>query len=116
MYPMNIRIAAENGLTAPFQIWKLPKVQTRLDEVMVDILYKLKDYDKDWKNTAEIISLGAVTMLKAICNVQKAILDSTRDIIDTYDFFVNKVENLRNMTICWNWKKLFWELQVPTEC
>ena len=62
------------------------------------ILYELKDYDKDSESTAEIISFGAVTMLKAICNVQKAILHSPRGIIDNDDFFDNKVENLRSMT------------------
>ena len=89
---MNIRIEAENGLAAAFQFWKIPKVQTRLDEVMVDFLYELKDYDKDPKNTAEITSIGAVTavtMLKAICKVQKTILDSPRGIIDKEDFSDN---------------------------
>ena len=49
-------------------------------------LHKLRDYDKDTENTAEIISLGAVTMLKAICNVQKTILDIPKGIIDKGDF------------------------------
>ena len=38
MYPMNIKIEAENGLRAAFQFWNLPKVVSRLDEVMVDFL------------------------------------------------------------------------------
>ena len=36
MYPMNIRIEAENGLAAAFQFWNLPKAVFRLDEIMTD--------------------------------------------------------------------------------
>ena len=38
MYPMYRRIEAENGFAAAFQFWKIPKVQTRLDGVMIDFL------------------------------------------------------------------------------
>ena len=58
---------------------------------MVDFLYELKDCDKDLENTVEIISLGAVTVLKAICNVQKAILDSPRGMIGKDDFFRQQI-------------------------
>ena len=47
MYPMYIKIEAENGLAAAFQFWKLPNVVTRLDEVMVDFFYDFKDYDRN---------------------------------------------------------------------
>ena len=41
IYPLNIRIEAENGLAAAFQFWKIPKVVIRLDEVMVEFLYSI---------------------------------------------------------------------------
>ena len=66
MFPLNIRIEAENGLAAAFQFWNLPKVVTRLDEVMEDILYYLTDYDRNPESTADFIGIGVITMLKAI--------------------------------------------------
>ena len=74
MYPMNIRIEAEYGLAAAFQFWNLPKVVLRLDEVMTDFLYSLTDFDMNPESTANVNSIGVVTMLKAICNVQKLFL------------------------------------------
>ena len=53
---------------------------------MVDFLYDLKDNYRDPENTAEITGVGAVTMLKAICNIQKTILASPRGIINKADF------------------------------
>ena len=91
MYLMNIKMEAENGLAAAFQIWKIPKVVTRLDKVMVDFLYDLKDYDRDPENTAEITSIGAVYMLKAICIVQKTMLASPRGMLNKEDFLITKV-------------------------
>ena len=79
MYPMNIRIEAENGLAAVFQFWNLPKVVSRLDEVMTDFLYSLTDFDLNPESTANINGIGVVTMLKA-CQVQKEILESPRRI------------------------------------
>ena len=40
---------------------------------MFDFLYDLKEFGKDPENTVEINSIGAVAMLKAICNVQSTI-------------------------------------------
>ena len=57
-YPMNIRIEAENGLTAAFQFWNLPKVISRLDKVMVDNLYCLTDFDLNPESTANINGIG----------------------------------------------------------
>ena len=67
---MNIRIEAENGLTAAFQFWNLPKVILRLDEVMVDFLYSPTHFDLNPESTANVNSIGVITILKAICNVQ----------------------------------------------
>ena len=75
MYPMNIKIEAENGLTAAFQFWNLPNVISRLDEVMVDLLYSLTDFDVNPESTANVNDIRVITMLKAICNVQKTILE-----------------------------------------
>ena len=41
MYPLNIRIEADNGLAAAFQFWNLPKVVKRLDEVMEDFFFSV---------------------------------------------------------------------------
>ena len=76
MYPMNIRIEAEYNLAAAFQFWNLPKVVSRLDEVMTDFLYSLTDFDMNPESTVNVNDIGIVTMLKAICNVQKTILES----------------------------------------
>ena len=67
MYLMNIRIEAENGLTAAFQFWNLPKVVSRLDEMMTEFLYNLADLNLNPETTANITNIGVVTMLKAIC-------------------------------------------------
>ena len=58
MYPMNIKIEAENGLTAAFQFWNIPKVISRLDEVMVDFLYSLTDFDVNPEVLQMSITLG----------------------------------------------------------
>ena len=36
-------------------------------------------------------------MLKAICNLQRTILESPRGIVDKDEFFYNKVEHLRSL-------------------
>ena len=76
MYPMNITIEAEYGLAAAFQFWNLPKVVSRLDEVMTDFLYSLTDFDMNPESTANVNGIGVVTMLKAICSVQKLFLEA----------------------------------------
>ena len=99
MYPMNIKIKAENGLTAAFQFWNLPKVILRLDEVMVDFLYSLTDFNINPESTANVNGSGVITMLKAICNIQRAILKTPRGILTKEDFFDNKfkVEHLQSL-------------------
>ena len=94
MYPMNIKIEAENGLTAAFQFLNLPKVVSRLNKVMVDFLYSFTDFDVNPESTANVNSIGVITMLKAICNIQKAILESPRGIANKEEFNDNKVEHL----------------------
>jgi len=97
MYPMNIRIEAVNGLAAAFQFWNLPKVVFRLDEIMTEFLYSLADFNLNPESTANINNIGVVTMLKAICKVQKEILESPRGIESKDDFFDNTVEHLRSL-------------------
>ena len=87
MYPMNIKIEAVNGLTAAFQFWNSPRVISRLDEVMEDFLYSLTDSDKNPESTANFTGIGVITMLKAICDVQRTILASPRGIVNKEDFF-----------------------------
>ena len=73
MYLFNIRADIENGITAAFQFWRIPKVQIRMGELMVDFLFEFQGYDEELETTAEITSLGAVSLLRAVCNVQLAI-------------------------------------------
>ena len=87
---MNIKIEAENGLTAAFQFWNLPKVVSRLDKVMVDFLYNLTDFDVNPESTANVNNKEVVTLLKAICNVQKAILESPRGIANKEEFLTTR--------------------------
>ena len=61
-------------------------------------------------------------MLKAICNVQKAILESPRGIANKEEFFDNKVEHLRSLQkqerddiLTLELKKILWELLIPPE-
>ena len=122
MYPMNIRIEAENELTAAFEFWNLPKVVSRLDEVMVDFLYSFTDFDVNPESTANVNYIGVITMLKAICNIQKAILESPRGIASKEKFFDNKVDHLRNLQkqerddiLTLELKKMLWELLIPPE-
>ena len=69
-----------------------PKAQIKLDELMVEFLFELKDYDKDQEENAQVTCHGVISMMKAFCNVQQAILMSPSGIIDKDKFFDNKVE------------------------
>ena len=124
MYPMNIRIEAECGLAAAFQFWNLTKVVSRLDEVMTDFLYNLTDFDMNPESTANVNSIGVVTMLKAICNVQKTILESPRGIASKGEFFDNSIDHLQCLQkrdleqddiLTLELKKILWELLIPLE-
>ena len=122
LYPLNIRIEAENGLAAAFQFWKIPKVVTRLDEVMVEFLYSFTDFDRNPENITHFTGIGVTTMLKAICDVQRTILASPRGIVDKDEFFDNKVEHLRSLgkrerddILTLELKKILWELLIPPE-
>ena len=122
MYPMNIKIEAENGLTAAFQFWNIPKVISRLDEVMVDFLYSLTDFDVNPESTANVNNIGVINMLKAICNVQNTILESPRGIATKEECFDNKVEHLRSLQkqerddiLTLELKRILWELLIPPE-
>ena len=122
MYPMNIRIEAVNGLAAAFQFWNLPKVVFRLDEIMTEFLYSLADFNVNPESTANVTNIGIVTMLKAVCKVQKEILDSPRGIASKEEFFDNTVEHLRSLQkqerdaiLTLEFKKILWELLIPPE-
>ena len=122
MYPMNIRIEAVNGLTAAFQFWNLPKVIFRLDEIMTEFLYSLADFNVNPESTANVTNIGIVTMLKAVCKVQKEILESPRGIASKEEFFDNTVEHLRSLQkqerdaiLTLEFKKILWELLIPPE-
>ena len=52
-----------------------PKAQIKLDELMVEFLFELKDYDKDQEENAQVTCHGVISMMKAFCNVQQAIVD-----------------------------------------
>ena len=88
---MNLTIEAENGLNTAFQFWNLPKVITRLDEVMVDFLYDLKDYDINPERTADFSRVDVITMLKASCDVQRTILASPKGIANKEEFLILKL-------------------------
>ena len=122
MYPMNIRIEAVNGLAAAFQFWNLPKVVFRLDEIMTEFLYSLADFNVNPESTANVTNIGIVTMLKAVCKVQKEILESPRGIASKEEFFDNTVEHLRSLQkqerdaiLTLEFKKILWELLIPPE-
>ena len=122
MYPLNFGIEADNGLAAAFQFWNLPKVVKRLDEVMEEFLYSLTDYDRNPENTTYFTRIGVTTMLKAIYDVQRTILESPRGIVDKDEFFDNKVEHLQSLgkqerddTLALELKKILWELLIPPE-
>ena len=117
-----MRIEAENGLAAVFQFWKIPKVVTRLDEVMVEFLYSFTDFHRNPENITHFTGIGVTTMLKAICDVQRTILASPRGIVDKDEFFDNKVEHLRSLgkqkrddILTLELKKILWELLIPPE-
>ena len=61
---------------------------------MVDFLYSLTDFDKNPESTENVNGIGVITMLKAICYVQKTILESPKVIANKEVFFDNKVEHL----------------------
>ena len=68
----------------------MPKVISRLDEVIVDFLYSLTDFDVNPESTANVNGIGVLTMLKAICNVQKTILESPRGIATKEEFLTTR--------------------------
>jgi len=94
----------------------------RLDEVMVDFLYNLTDCDSNPESTANVNSIGVITTLKAICNIQKTILESPRGITSKEEFFDNTVEHLRSLQkqerdaiLTLELKKILWELLISPE-
>ena len=122
LYPLNIKIEAQNGLSAAFQFWKIPKVIMRFDEVMEEFLYNLTDFDRNPENITHVTGIGMTTMLKAICDVQRTILASPRGIVSKDEFFDNKVEHLRSLgkrerddILTLELKKILWELLIPPE-
>ena len=104
LYPLNIKIEAQNGLSAAFQFWKIPKVIMRFDEVMEEFLYSLADFDRNPENITHVTGIGMTTMLKAICDVQRTILASPRGIVSKDEFWTIKwntcgvLENENEMT------------------
>ena len=89
---------------------------------MEDFLYSLTDYDRNPESTAYFTGIGVVTMLKAICDVQRTILASHRGIANKDDFFDDKVEHLRSLAkqeqdarITLELKRILWELLIPPE-
>ena len=100
----------------------MPKVISRLDEVVVDLLYSITDFDVNPESTANVNGIGVITMLKAICNVQRTILESPRGIATKEEFFDNKVEHLRSLQkqerddiLTLELKRILWELLIPPE-
>ena len=67
------------------------------------ISQKSKDYYKGPEQTAEITSLGVNSMMKAICNVQEAILMRPKVIIDKND--------LRKINIVFDKQKQIYKTQ-----
>ena len=57
---------------------------------MVDFLYSLTDFDLNPESTANVNDIGLLTMLKAVCNVQKTILESPRGIATKEEFLITK--------------------------
>ena len=89
---------------------------------MVDFLYSLTDYDRNPESTAYFNGIGVVTMLKAICDVQRTILASPRGIANKDEIFDNKVVHLRILEIqerdeilTLELKRILWELLIPPE-
>ena len=78
MCPLNIRKDAENGFKSAFQFWEKPLVQIRMDELMHDFLFEIKNYETEPEATADVTSMGAISILKAIYNVQQTILNCPR--------------------------------------
>ena len=122
MYPLNIKIEAENSSAAAFQFWDLLKLITRLNEVMVDFLFNQTDYDRNPETTAYFNGIGVVTMLKAICDVQRTILASPRGIANKDEIFDNKVGHIhslekqeRDEILTLELKRILWELLIPPE-
>ena len=122
LYPLNIRIEADNGLPAAFQFWKIPKVVLRLDEVMDEFLINITDVDRNPENITHVTNIRVSTMLKAICDLQRTILASPRGINSKDEFFDNKVEHLRSLgkrerdeILTLELKKILWELLIPPD-
>ena len=89
---------------------------------MEDFLYSLTYYYRNPESTAYFTGIGVVTMLKAICDVQRTILASHRGIANKDDFFDDKVEHLRSLAkqeqdarITLELKRILWELLIPPE-
>ena len=109
---INDLLVAENCLKAAFQFWENLKVQIRVDELMYNFLFELKNYNIEPEPTADVTSMVAISIIKAICNVQQTILNCPRSIKDKEHFlFTLKTmgKEDRDSVLMTELKKLQWE-------
>ena len=96
MYPLNIRKDAENGLFAAFKFWNLPKTTNLFDEMLDEFIFEYNDFDNNPERTYDLTNFGTVTMMKAIINLQKTILNCSEGIYNKDDFVDNTLQVLQS--------------------
>ena len=98
MYPLNIRKDAENGLFSAFKFWNLPKTKNLFDELLDEFILEYKDFDNNTERTYDTTKFGVVTMMKAIINLQKTILDCSEGIYNKDDFVDSTLPSFTSMS------------------
>ena len=122
MYPLNIRKDAENGLFSAFKFWNLPKTKNLFDELLEEFIFEYRDVDNNPERTYDLTKFGMVTMMKAIINLQKTILDCSEGIYNKDDFVDNTLPSFtsmskeeRDLTLMMELKRILWEVNIPSE-
>ena len=122
MYPLNIRMDAENGLPSAFQFWNLPKTRKRFDELLDEFVFEYKDLSNYPEHTFNANKSGIVSMLKAIINLQRTILSLPEGIYDKEDFVDNTLLKFRSMdkeerdsTLMMELKRILLDVYIPSE-
>ena len=92
------------------------------DELLDEFIFEYKDFDNNPECTYDTTKLGIVTVMKAIINLQKTILDCSEGIYNKDDFVDNTLPSFtsmskeeRDLTLMMELKIILLEVNIPSE-
>ena len=100
----------------------MPKTKNLFDELLDEFIFEYKDFDNNPENTYDTTKFGVVTIMKAIINLQKTILDCSEGIYNKDDCvdsplpsFTSMSKEERDLTLMMELKRILWEVNIPSE-